>query len=349
MLKNKMHIKLISLVLIAFLMFSASGYTSVKVSNTIDTQKAELVNGLESVLTAQDGLSFSKLESNYQKMEEVIGDFTDSDLLAVLNDNTLDSTTKSAILQMSDGINGGKGIEDSSAFIAYLKDESLSEDIRVNLIHSVNLEDADIKEAIIDIIKNEEGATVTRSMIVLKKSDALLALKTAEEILKNTTDYNYDNIRAAITVKAEYYLNLTLSKSTKDIAEEKRQFVEQSISIYNNCNDSKVQDTIAFALMDMLDFEAVKAVIQNEKIDEDLKITCIRRNAHTFIEKINSNPTLEEVDFIIKVMEKVPLKELSQTIKEKLLPNKAYDTNRLSNVIALIDSFGIEADNTWLE
>lgn len=64
---------------------------------------------------------------------------------------------------------------------------------------------------------------------------------------------------------------------------------------------------------------------------------------------MRSNPTKEDVEFIQTAMEIFPLKEMTDEMKEHLASNPEYSSPRLNNLIAMMETGGVPADQSRYE
>ena len=341
-----------TLVIIVVIALFGSAYSNSKADiKLIETEKSNLIQEFDSALNPVSESEFSsdKLQSSYENLEKGIGAFDDGDFLIILKDEDISPLTKNMLLQMSDKINGGKGINSSKTFEALLEKDVLDENSRVSLINSIRADTDGVKNKLAEIAQSESGAAVYRSMVKLQQSDALMALEVSEKILENSSRYNEDNIRAAITVKSNYYKELSMVDSKKDIEKEKSEFIDFCTSQYKKASDDKLKDAAVFSLMNIRDYDAVKAIILDPTIDEELKVACVCRNPQTFIDVINGNPTKEDVEFILDCMEISPLKELAEPMREKLLSNSDFYSHRLRSMVEFMASSGVESDTSRFE
>lgn len=341
---NKIFISSVLVVAIAFL----SGYTIEK-QEQFKAEKKASINQINVAIQEQDENAFVQAVGN---LEDKISFFNEEDLAIMLEDETLNTTTKVTVIQFSEKINDGKGIKSFATLQKYLKKGSLPEEVRISLIEAINNDDTSLNKILSEIVKTEDGSSVVRSMYKLEQTDAKTSLNLANQILNDTDEYSDDTIRSAIKVKSDYYKELFMINSKKDVAEEKEKFIKQSLELYLNSNDRTFKDTLAFALINMQDFNAVKKIILSEEFDNTLKISCVSSNKYTFLSVINGNPTMEDVEVLIKALEIAPLKDLAKPMRDKILSNKAFYDHfgyRLHNVIATMEAFGVDDDSSKFE
>ena len=340
------------LVIIVVITLFSTAYSNPEADiKLIETEKSNLIQEFDSALNlvSENKSSSDKLQISYENLKKEICTFNDSDFLIILKDDDISPLTKNLLLQMSDKINGGKGISSSKDFEALLEKDILDESSRVSLINSIKADTDGIKNKLAEIAQSESGSAVYRSMVKLQQSDASMALKVSEKILENSSHYNEDNIRAAITVKSNYYKELSMVDSKKDIEKEKSEFIDFCTSQYKKASDDKLKDAAVFSLMNIRDYDAVKAIILDPTIDEELKVACVSRNPKTFIDVINGNPTKEDVEFILDCMEIYPLKELAEPMREKLIPNSDFCSHRLKSIVEFLAVDGAESDTSRFE
>ncbi len=311
--------------------------------------KAMLISDVDAIFSKKtDNLNATEFQAAYKRLEAGAADFSDKDLAYIIKDNGVSDATKSTVLQLSSKINGGKGIKSSVEFLPLLEKGALTDDVRVNLINNIVVDTAEVKTKLAEIATSEEGAAVMRALVKLEQNDALAALNASNKILGAHTKYNADNLRAAVTIKSDYFKELTMIDSKKDVTKEKQEYISLCKSIYSTANDKQLKNAVAFGLMNMRDFEAVKFLLTDESVDEALKVACISRNPKTFIDKLNANPTAEEIELIISSMEKVPLKEVAPAMREKLY-NGEYHNSRVNSLLQIMEAGLGKADTSRFE
>ena len=276
----------------------------------------------------------------YEKAETL----TDEDLLRVLENETMTPITKSTLIQMADRFNDGQGLADPGAFEKFIPQKTVPEDVRVDLIETLDMSSDKNKDMLETIVRTEEGRIVVRSLFALERTDARRALNIAKNIVANAADHNEYAIRVAVMVLSDYYFDLRQANSPKDVSQEVGAYIRFCMAQFEASNDDVFKDAVIFSLNEIMDFRAVKAVLTNDRIDDGLKRNCISNNSRTFAEVIQSNPSKEDVDLIISAMERVPLSELKDLMREKLASNPQYQSARLDNVLTVMEIRGVPTD-----
>lgn len=285
--------------------------------------KAMLISDVDAIFAGKtDKLSGTEFEEALKRLDEGIADFSDKDIANILKDNGVSEYTKTTVLQLSQKANDGKGIKSSAEFLPLLEKGVLTDDVRVNLINNIIVDTDELKTELAKIATTEEGAAVMRAMIRLQNADALAALKATNTILSNKKQYNADNLRAAVTVKSDYFKELAMVGSKKDVAAQKQEYISICKGLYATSTDEQLKNAVLFGLMNMLDFDAVEFILTEEGINESYKVACISRNPQTLAAKLGNNPTDAEIELIIAAMEKVPLKEVAPAMREVLQGTK---------------------------
>lgn len=344
---RRIAILFLSIVIVLF----GSGYTAetniVNKSSKFNLDKDKkivLINLDQSIEKNSGSLNSKEIIQACNELAKNAPVFTDEDLLAIILSSEFNSLTKSTLVQISDKINNGNGIVDESAFEQIIMQRSVDDSVRINLIQTLSMESNRCKNNLETIIRGENGSIVVRALIKMQQVDAAKSLEISKDILKNSNNYNDDAIRASAIIMSEYFQDLTLDGVYEETCLEKNKFIDLCINKFNNTGNTVLKDTLVFSLINMLDFNAVKAVIKNTEIDYSLKITCISRNYYTFVDVINNNPSYEDVEFIVSAMEIAPIKELTDIFKNKLLSNSSFNSERLRNIINTMESSGFSAD-----
>ena len=318
--------------------------------SVLPEDKKQAILEFDLAVTAEGAkITDSAVGEAFNKINSEIADFTDNDIVTLLKDAQISDQTKIVLLQMADKINNGKGIESSKKLESLLIKGVVSDEVRVNLINSLEVDSESLKATLADIITKESGAAVMRSAIKLEQSDALAALSVANKILNSPDEFNEDNLRAAISVKSDYFKELVMADSKKDVTDEKTEYINTCMNLFKNTTDKKLKNSAILGLMNMQDFNAVKAVLNDKNVDEAMKLACIYRNSDAFIKVIQNNPSVEDVEFILSALEKAPMKEVLPAIEEHLLNKKPYHSNRLINIVNMIKGGGVNADSSRFE
>ena len=333
--------------LFAVLMISSCSKNNSTYSGISKEELVEKINEL--TIKESDDLDSEKLIEACTALSKRAQDFTDEELLAVIKDDKMTSITKSTLIQLETDINHGKGIIDQGPFEELITQKSLEDDVRINLIQTLDMSSDENKDILEKIVKSEDGAIVIRSLITLQKDDPKKALSIANQIINSYSTYGEDAIRAAVMVKSNYFRDLKLAGSQKNVSAEKKNYINFCIRKFNASQDDVFKDAMVFSLIDMLDFDAVKEIINHKNIDHLLKTTCISRNYLTFAEVINNNPSEEDIELLLTAMEMAPIRDLVGLMREKLAANATYQSDRLNNVLTIMETQGIPADRKRLE
>ena len=311
--------------------------------------KAMLISDVDAIFAKKTtNLNAEELAAAYTRLDEGIADFSDTDIANILKDKGVSDYTKTTVLQLSQKANDGKGLQSSAEFLPLIKKGALADDVRVNLINSIAVDSDEVKTALAEIATTEEGAAVMRAMVRLQNADALASLNASNKILSNRKQYNADNLRAAVTVKSDYFKELTMIDSKKDVSAEKTEYISACKEIYDGADDEQLKNAVIFGLMNMRDFEAVKFLLEDDSVSEAYKVACISRNPKTFVDKLKANPTDEEIELIIGAMEKVPLKEVATAMREALQGTKHYNS-RLDGLLQVMEAGLSKADTSRFE
>ena len=328
-----------------------------KYAFTNDTNKTAVKQINDAVIGETDIVYSDKLVDIVNLIDTNTKNLTDKDLLAALTDDTVDKTTKALLLERIENINNGKGIKDTTEFSEMVFNKNIDKDIRVKLLERLEFSTDKHKEALEKIVKEEDGAMSVRSLRKLKHTDPKAALELSNDIITYSGGYNEDSIRAAIMTKSEYFEDMYLSGKTVN-KNEMLDYIDFCLQIFENTDDTVFKDTIAFSLINMRSFDAVKAVFNHNNIDNDLKHACVARNSGVFIDTLKNNPTKEDFDFIISALKFFPINNVASALQEAINENPEFNTDENMMLVSNIANSNITADTNrdlkhifedWLE
>lgn len=318
--------------------------TSEEYTQYINLSKDDLIMKINELSQKEEGLSDDeKFNLAVTALYEKAQSFTDDDLITIIEDDSIASTVKCLFLELSEKINNGQGILDQSLFDKYITQKSLDEIVRIKMFSGLDMSSEERKDTLENIIRTEEGIVVGHALVQLEINDLNRALRMADEVIDNHESFCDDAIRSAVNLKSGRS-NLSFTGSEKEIAIEKKQFVDFCISQFNISENQKLKNAMIYSLIRINDIGAVKAILNNENVDRDLKRACVRRSYKIFVDAINNNPTKEDVDLIIKAMEILPIKDLAGLMKQKIASNPALSSTELDIVIGVMESRGVPAD-----
>lgn len=314
-----------------------------KYSFTNDTNKTA-IKQINDAVTGEANIVYSdKLVDIVNLIDTNTKKFTDKDLLAALTDDTVDKTTKALLLESIGNINNGKGIKDTTEFSEMVFNRNIDKDIRVKLLETLDFSTEKHKETLEKIVKEEDGSMSVRSLRKLKYTDPKAALELSNDIITYSEGYNADTIRAAIMTKSEYFEDMYLSGKTVN-EKERLDYIDFCLQTFENTDNTVLKDAIAFSLINMRSFDAVKAVFNHNDIDSDLKHACVSRNSGVFIDVLKNNPTKEDFDFIISALQFLPINNVTSALQGAVNENPEFNSVEMSNFISNVANSNVDAD-----
>lgn len=346
MLKHKkMIVVMLTIVLVVllvgFTMFQQRAKEKYEFSTNDNKSKIEkLDNEISTSTNIADAEKFAKI---VQEVENIAKDFKDNDLLSVLMNEELNKDTKQLFLEKADSINAGEGIQDDAKFITVLYDKETEKNIRSYLISKIDFDTEYEKNALKDLVCDENYKVSVRAMDKLQKTDAILALEISDKIILENNESD-DVVRAAIMTKSEYFEDMYLSGKSvsKDV---KKTYIDFCVKKHNETNDEVLKDAIAFSLINMRDFDAVKVVISNDKIDNDVKKSCISKNTAVIGEVLRNAPSNEDFEFIVYALNILPVYDLNYAFKECITENPEYYNAENKNLLLRLENSNVYADD----
>ena len=279
---------------------------------------------------------------------EKAGTITDDDLYSIIQSEHYSVLTKNVAIQSSEKINNGEGVQNQSQFWELIADPNTNSEIRKNLINSITVRnDRDI-QVLVDLALDENGDSVFHSMESLKHVDFGRALEISNVVLENFKRYNTELVRGAVYVKSMHFRELCENVNHSN---EKFAFIDLCLEIFEyygghlgNYNEHfLVADAMIFALIEMMDFDAVRAIISSSIVEDELKFYCIDQNFPAIAEAIKEGLSSEEIDILLDAMEFIPIIEICELLIEKDMVKTVEQQTRMKQLLERAYAAGTHA------
>ena len=176
----------------------------------------------ETIIATKNPLTSEKVMGVCGVLYERAHELDDSDLKSVLENDKINTITKVTMIQLADRMNNGEGITNQCVFEKYIPDNSLDQDIRINLISVLDMKSIENQTILENIVKSESGAIVVRALRSIQESNPKKSLLIANEIINNADKYSEKAVQISIIIKSNYYEDLKLAKSKKNVELEKK-------------------------------------------------------------------------------------------------------------------------------
>ena len=249
---------------------------------------------------------------------ERIGEYSEDELIALISDRENDLNFRVTILQLYGcPLFEQRTAEGNLKLRGLLLDEKTEDLLKENLIVQLDYSDADGLKMLDAIANGANDALAFQAIKKLNEVDPKAASKISDNILNTYKGQSPAKVNAALKVKSEEYRKTRIQKSfTPEKLQKKQEFVDICKDIIAaNPQDDYMADCAVFALSDMTDSDAITAIVQNDKVDDSLKVFSISQNVGTLLD-MSTSEDLEVIDTISDAMDINPLVELNQPLSQ---------------------------------
>ena len=268
-------------------------------------------------------------------------EFSPDEYLEMIGDNSLDEFLRVTFVQVLNEVSGYDG---NDPRLSDLLNSDLPDAIKQSLIAHFGYDGGITREYLEYYAENGVGGVASWAIKSLKKLEATEAndvMKISREILNNITNADAGQIKEAFRTVAENIQNNADEELIYSVAD----------YVLDGNYDSSTKDSIMFALMDMNTYKAMKYLMEQPACDDIMKTGLVDRNYHTLIEMLGNNPTKEQVEFALKCMEIMPIKEVEEPIRKAVssFEEGTFDMIEVESVLEKIAKNGINGNPAWLE
>lgn len=371
--KKKLSIALGSLVLVAAVSFSLflvkSQPVTAKYANKTENQVIEELSrlGKDELLSeckaaaSETTRQVAKADFSYfaivMSMRE--DEFSAEEIVSLAKDSRNDSLFRCAMVQMYEDKEATA--ECDTQLKQMLSDASVDSVIKRNIVLSVDFSTAQDVQLLTDIARGEDDLLAFQSIKKLKLTNPEVAKSLSKSILSNLENESTEKIKAAIKAEASYFYNqkfkadaagsgkVRISAKAMEPAfvQDKAAFIELCMEVFEETDDALLKDSCIYALSDMVDPEAILAVLRSDA-DNDIKRFCINQNYLTLIEVLENSPTEEEIQLVCKAMQIHAITDLLEPLQaiEGIITSDEV-TADYREAISLIRSEGVEGFYKW--
>ncbi len=230
---------------------------------------------LEEVKTVFDELDTASASSGIMfaaELESRINEFEESVIVNELIDLDTHVFFRITLLQSYDNGFENKTDDAKEQILALVKDYRTEPDYVDSISNFVELEQMDLYA--IQFYSEDEYVSSTAIFNLFDMSPTR-ALELAVEVLNNYPSYSVTMIKPAISVIAHGY---TMDRN-KDVAiMDNFDFIAKCIDFIENSDSQAVVDVAIISLSGMGDIDAVKYIIDSEKVSDQFKRDCIYNN-----------------------------------------------------------------------
>lgn len=256
-------------------------------------------------------------------------DFTSEEIFALLKDGGNGEVLESALIQMY--------------ILKEDNNDELLELIESGTIHKSSNDYIVAKSnytpsQLATIIENNNDSVAVVAMKKLMVDEPEKAFAISTNILSNPLKNNItdEKMWVACLGIGEYYSQFKNSNT------QKQDIVEEMKRLYDATDSDFLKDKIIYSLSNMEDFDVFAYIINNEHIDDILKVSAIERNVELLVHKAKSKMSQEELDCIVTAMEIHPILDVGKVLQQSVESGMVLAKQDLSNTIKYIENNGIE-------
>jgi len=254
--------------------------------------------------------------------------FSEEEILEILEKYDLSSEIETAFIKMY-----FMKTKETESLIPLLNGESLSDNAKGYMVAIGKLPTTQLKK-IIDSFDNEVTVIAMKKLLVADKD---LAFQVGEKILLETaTEVSNEKLIAAFLAVGGYYY------SNPDIETNKERISEKLKTIFVNHNDELVRDNAIYALSKMRSDELLEYILDNEDIDNSLKISAVDRNLKRLAKLAQEFTSEHELELVLKAMNVLPILEIGELLlNNKNLENYSHIT-KVAETLEFIEKNGMK-------
>lgn len=231
-------------------------------------------------------------------------EISEEEALSVILDNSLDPIVRVTMIQILE--KSDRSLQNDTALKELLYDEETDNAIRRNIMWLLAKSDTNLG-LIKSFAEGENGNLAFQAFKILSiyAQDEVVPL--ADKVLTNYKNEDVDKVRGAIKFKA-----IQIGRGDRLISDsEAKDFLKICLDLRDLYSNDKFNDTVAFALSDMKKEEAIKVLLNDEKVSKENKAFCISENEEILLD-MTKNSSQAEKDFLSKAMSIYPLKEVTE-------------------------------------
>ena len=167
------------------------------------------------------------------------------------------------------------------------------------------------KDDLCNIFRKCDGLTAVTAMKKLSGADSAAAMRLVDEFVKSgsNSDEKYQSVCLGI---AQYYEE---HHTPEDIHAMQTAYIPMLKQIYEQNQSPLVRDQAVYAMARICDYELFTWLIENENIDDTLKISVIKRNYRLMKDQVGRAESEEDIRAVIDAMRILPMIEIADEMQ----------------------------------
>ena len=266
----------------------------------------------------------------YAALMEKAGDFSEEQLIALIQDKDTRAGIETVLVKMyaADGY-------DSAKIRPLLDDPALEENTKACIVSNCDFS----ADELCGIFRDADGLTAATVMKKIAVTDSAAAMQLVDEFVKSgdVSDEKYSSVCLGI---AQYYEE---HQTPEDIETMHTVYIPMLKQIYAQNPSSLVKDQAVYAMARICDYELFTWLIENEKIDDTLKVSVIERNYRLMLDQIAKAESPDDIRAVTEAMRLHPILEIGDALQAAVDQGRLSASDELRSVIADTQKYGIHA------
>lgn len=266
----------------------------------------------------------------YTALMEKAGDFSEEQLIALIQDKDTLAGIETVLVKMyaADGY-------DSSEIRSLLDDPKIEENTRACIVSNCDFS----KDDLCDIFRKCDGLTAVTAMKKIANADSDAAMQLVDEFVKSgsRSDEKYQSVCLGI---AQYYEE---HHTQEDLEAMQTVYIPMLKQIYEQNQSPLVRDQAVYAMARICDYELFTWLIENENIDDTLKISVIERNYRLMKAQVERAESEDDMRAVMEAMRILPTNEIADEMQRAVDAGKLPASEELLSLIGEIRREGVPA------
>ena len=266
----------------------------------------------------------------YTALMEKAGEFSEEQLITLIQDEDTRAGIETVLVEMyaRDGY-------DSAKIRRLLDDPELDENTKSCIVSNCDFS----ADALCDIFRDSDGMTAATAMKKIAVADSDAAMQLVDEFVKSgdISDEKYKSVCLGI---AQYY---ETHQTPEDMETMHTVYIPMLKQVYAQNPSSLVKDQAVYAMARICDYELFTWLIENEKIDDTLKVTVIERNYRLMLDQITKAKSPDDIRAVTEAMRLHPILEIGDALQAAVDQGRLPASEELRTVIENTQKNGIHA------
>lgn len=266
----------------------------------------------------------------YTALMEKAGEFSEEQLITLIQDEDTRAGIETVLVEMY-----ARDDYDSAKIRRLLDDPELDENTKSCIVSNCDFS----ADALRDIFRDSDGMTAATAMKKIAVADSDAAMQLVDEFVKSgdISDEKYKSVCLGI---AQYY---ETHQTQEDMETMHTVYIPMLKQVYAQNPSSLVKDQAVYAMARICDYELFTWLIENEKIDDTLKVTVIERNYRLMLDQITKAKSPDDIRAVTEAMRLHPILEIGDALQAAVDQGRLPASEELRTVIENTQKNGIHA------